>query len=60
MKWNEKWIYVNTLIQTVPVKRFRNSKEGNESRRCRTLLYYLKIDNKKVGVCKTLTRNKFC
>lgn len=57
MTWDEKKMYVNTLIQTVPTLRFRNRKVNNVSKRCRTFQYYLKVENSNIRVCKTFFLN---
>jgi len=52
MDWGQKKSYVLSLVEQKPVKQ-RTSKSGG-SRRSGTLLYYLKLDNTKLQVCKAM------
>lgn len=57
MTWNEKKVFVNTLIQILPNLRARNRKVEDKSKRCRTLQYYLRVKNVNIRVCKTFFLN---
>lgn len=51
MTWEEKKMYVRSLVDVIPVKRRRGSEN---SRRSSTLNFYLKVDGERMRVCKSL------
>lgn len=55
--WGEKKVFVNDTIQSVQIKRQRDRKESDKSRRTQSFVYNLKIDDKYVRVCKTMYLN---
>lgn len=57
MDIKQKRIYVNTLIQSTPPVRRVKREENAQPKRCQTLKYYLKIDNKNMRVCRTFFLN---
>lgn len=52
MNWNERKTYVSCLCQLNPTK--CNTTKNNTSRRSSSILYFLKIGNNKIQVCKTM------
>lgn len=60
MDWGQKKVYINILVTKVPIKRSRNRKVEDESRRGQTLQYHLKVRNKTMKVCRTLFLNTLC
>lgn len=57
MNWEEKKVYVNTLIESAPINRPRNRKLLSESKRSLTLKYYLKVQGKNMRVCRKFFLN---
>ncbi|XP_051746313.1 uncharacterized protein LOC127510601 isoform X1 [Ctenopharyngodon idella] len=51
MNWEEKKMYVRSLVDVIPVKRRRGSEN---SRRSSTLNFFLKVDGQRRRVCKSL------
>ena len=53
LDWDQRKIYVNSLIDTLPIQRPQGGKKE------RTLIYNLKVNTKKVQVCKATFLNTF-
>ena len=52
MTWEQRNVYILNLIDFIPTKRPGNA--SSESRRKGTLIYNLKVDDKKIQVCKKM------
>ncbi|KAB0804421.1 hypothetical protein PPYR_01391 [Photinus pyralis] len=52
MSWLERKVYMSFLVKRIAVKRQRNRKDDNISKRSTSLEYYLKLDDEKIRVCK--------
>ena len=57
MDWNQKKIYINTLVNTTQSYRIHNRTNRTVSRRTRSLQYHLKFNNETVRVCRTFFIN---
>lgn len=57
MDWNQKKIYINTLVNTTHPHRLHNRTKPTVSRRSRSLQYHLKLNNETVRVCRTFFIN---
>lgn len=57
MTWNERKIYVCSVVEMKHVDRQRNRKEEENSRRTTSLAYYLYKNNQKLRVCKKMFLN---
>lgn len=57
MSWQQKKVYVRTLIQCIKPKRPRNRAIENVSKRKKTLWYHLRVNNIVLRVCRTLFLN---
>ncbi|CAH1963625.1 unnamed protein product [Acanthoscelides obtectus] len=55
MHWQERKIYIQSLVEIENVKRRRGANEN--SRRNYSLKYYLKVENKELRVCKKMFLN---
>lgn len=55
MNWQERKVYIQTLVRVEPVKRRRGTNES--SRRNSSFKYFLKADNKEIRVCKKMFLN---
>lgn len=54
MSWNEKRVYVENLVKTIPTNRQRDRKNSDASKRACIFVYYLKKGDEPIRVCKTL------
>ncbi|KAJ4427195.1 hypothetical protein ANN_24812 [Periplaneta americana] len=52
MTWEQRTVYVSNLVDFTPTK--RSGSTNSESRRKRTFVYNLKVDEKKIQVCKKM------
>lgn len=57
MDWKGKKVYVKNLVEITKISRPRNRKIDCESRRSRTLQYFLRVEDKNIRVCKTFFLN---
>lgn len=57
LTWGERKVFVDNTVTAAPTQRHRDRKNGMSSRRSQTLLYYLKIEDTNVRVCRTMYLN---
>lgn len=57
LTWGEKKVLVDSMITAVPTKRHRDRKDSSVSRREQSLLYYLRVNDQNIRVCKTMFLN---
>lgn len=55
LNWDQKKMYVNMLVNKVPVKQRKT--EASVSRRTYTLFYFLKLNGDPINVCKNMFLN---
>lgn len=57
LEWNQKKIYVNSLVEAYQITRPRNRKDYSKSKRCLTYKYNLRFQCKNIRVCKKFFLN---
>lgn len=60
MTWDEKRVYIKSLIKKTHTDRQRDRKDPKKSKRINTMVYFLKKNDETIRVCKTLFLNTFC
>ncbi|CAH1980786.1 unnamed protein product [Acanthoscelides obtectus] len=57
LKWGEKKMYVDNTVKSCPLARPRDRKDAQTSRRSQTFIYYLKIKEEEIRVCRKMYLN---
>lgn len=57
LNWGEKKLYVDNTVKSSPVARPRDRKDAQTSRRNQTFIYYLKIKEEEIRVCRKMYLN---
>lgn len=57
LTWGEKKTYINNLVVSLPTKRYRDRRNADVSKRLQSLIYYLRVKDNNIRVCRTMFLN---